>query len=43
MFIYINKRNWQRFLLPKWLNTVTYKETGKKFYRWLIFGWTISI
>lgn len=40
MFIYANKRNWTKYLLPIWMNTITYKEAKVKIYRWLIFGYT---
>lgn len=42
MFIYPNKRNWFHYLLPKWMNSVTWSNgKNSKVYRWLIFGWTI--
>lgn len=49
-FIYHNWKNWRvlkYYLLPKWMNPITWKEENKqgikgcKVYRWLIFGWTI--
>lgn len=42
MFIYANKKNWKRYLKPYWMNTITWKDSGIKVYRWLIFGWTIK-
>jgi hypothetical protein len=44
MFIYANKRNWFKYLLPVWMNAITWKESEEptsKIYRWLIFGWTV--
>lgn len=40
MFIYNNKRNWLRYLLPVWMNCITWEQGGRKIYKWLIFGWT---
>ena len=43
MFMYSHKKNWKEYLSPKLLNSITYKDGKTKIYRWLIFGWTISI
>ena len=44
-FIYCNKRNWKQYILPKWLNPITYKDYNipHKIYRWLIFGVSIKV
>jgi len=37
-FIYQNKKIWKHYLIPKFMNTITWSETGTKIYRWLIWG-----
>jgi hypothetical protein len=41
MFLYYTKKTWHKYLLPHWMNSVTYEAgADMKVYRWLIFGWT---
>lgn len=44
MKIWIHKSNyrWWKYLTPKWINPITYKDAGVKIYQWLWFGYYIK-